>query len=115
MKTPTPPRKPRPPAKWRPTTPSKKAIQRGNKFLAPCLALAFVLAGSAVWAEPTDWALYTPSERMCAKTHESCEIARHAIWEGWLLGIPKGTFSVCQIHPDCFDPASNVIPGYHGR
>ncbi len=37
-------------------TPSKAAVKRGNKFLAPGLALAFVLAGSAV-AEPTDYVL----------------------------------------------------------
>ena len=30
-----PPRKGRPPVKWRPTTPSRKQVQRGNAFLKP--------------------------------------------------------------------------------
>ncbi len=80
------------------------------------LALAFVLAGSAVWAEPTDYVLVLPTgERVCAKSAETCVAARRAIERGWWPILPSGSGIRCEPHPGCFDPASNVIPGFNDR
>ncbi len=128
MKSAKPPRKPRPPAKWHPTTPTKKQVARGNKFLAPCLALAFVLAGSAVWADPTDYVLTVTQNGVdtliCAKSLPTCEAAREAIISGkWPIAEIDSKASrsdsraatSCRPSPGCFDPSSNVIPGFNAR
>ncbi len=85
------------------------------KALPPIIALAFVLAGSAV-AEPTDWALTVwrheaQLETICAKSLAACEAAREAIRTGrWPIADP-GAATSCRPSPMCFDPASNVIKG----
>ncbi len=56
------------------------------KASPPVVALAFVLAGSAVWAEPTDYVLEIDGGRVpgiCAKSETTCRGAIEAIRNGW--------------------------------
>ncbi len=88
------------------------------KASPPIIALAVVLAGSAV-AEPTDYVLVVTQNGVdtliCAKSLPTCEVAREAIRTGrWPIADP-GAATSCRPAPGCFDPASNVIRGFNGR
>ena len=87
-----------------------------DRLGAIALAAAFVLAGA------TDWGLVIsetgPTDSViCAKTQESCELAREAIRKGWLNrggdGIPRDTTTVCRPTPECFSEESNCIAGFN--
>lgn len=67
-----------------------------------------------VLAASTDWGLALPTETDCAKSQETCEMARYAITRGWLDGILPDTATRCEPMPQgCFSPESNVIRGYN--
>ncbi len=61
-----------------------------------------------------DYALIVPGQPpMCAKSSQSCEMARTAISKGWFLKeIPPDTPTSCAPSPGCFSTQSNCIVGY---
>lgn len=77
-------------------------------------ALWGALLAAAV-AGQGDYQLVVPStgEMMCAKSQETCILAKEAIFKGWLLEIPRGTRARCDPHPQCFSEQSNCIAGFN--
>lgn len=60
-----------------------------------------------------DYALLVGSERICAKSSETCEAARAAIAAGrWPITAPD-TPTRCEPAPNCFARDSNTIKGYN--
>ncbi len=118
-----PPTKPRPPAKWHPTRPTRAQVKRARDFLAPALlAFVVVLGTAAADSGDGDWELLIPGEPpICAKSSDACNEARDALAEGrWL---PVGAdpqhapfrYIICKPHPGCFPAASLTIPGYNDK
>lgn len=74
-----------------------------------CFAPVASTAGSS------DFELITPlSERICAKSHATCEAARAAVAKGWFLGeLPRDAVTECRPAPNCFTERSGCIEGYN--
>lgn len=75
------------------------------------------LAAFVVLAAASDWELRTdeaaPYDRACAKSQETCELARTAAIRGWLQGVRPGAVMACVPHPGCFSYESETIEGYN--
>jgi len=85
-------------------------MSRADSFLA-----GLVLAALLALAVP-DYELVVGSERICAKSAQTCAEAQEAIRAGRWPIAPKDAPSACIPRTDgCFAPASNCIEGYNCR
>jgi hypothetical protein len=78
-----------------------------TRLIPPALALAFALSCSAVWGEPTDWAIEPGT--ICSKSEATC---REAV-KGWLWPDLRGIELRCEPHPGCFEQRSLCIQNYN--
>lgn len=86
-----------------------------DRLIPIALAISFVTLAAA--AGTGDYVLVTPTERICAKDIESCELAREAIRKGWLQWAAPTANIWCEAMPGgrCFSDESNCIAGYNCR
>jgi hypothetical protein len=84
-----------------------------TRLIPPALALAFALSCSAVWGEPTDWAIEPGT--ICAKSEATCREAVKAVAKGWLWPDLRGIELRCEPHPGCFSREENVIRGFNDQ
>jgi hypothetical protein len=82
-----------------------------TRRLPPALALAVALSCSAVWGEPTDWAIEPGT--ICAKSEATCREAVKAVAKGWLWPDLRGIELRCERHANCFDQRSLCIHNYN--
>lgn len=87
----------------------------GLQDAAKCAALAI----GVVLAASSDWALVArdpagPATTICAKSQATCDLALHAIENGWFAPELRGSELACVPQADCFDDRSNCIIGYRG-
>lgn len=73
-----------------------------------------LLFSTLILAASSDYVLILPTgERICAKSAETCEVARAAIATGRWPIVPRGTPTRCTPAPGCFEPPSNCISGFN--
>jgi hypothetical protein len=102
----------------RESKPATERIKRGMTALASYAAIGLLVAGAAV-AGSGDYVLIVPLPEkpglhICAKSHESCEMAREAVRAGWFLEGLRDAPTRCEPDPNCFSDRSNCIPRYVG-
>ncbi len=81
-----------------------------NHALAVLCLGGFIAAAALDSNQPTDWALVSGDEIICAKSEQVCRTALNAIARGWWTPFAERP-ATCVPYPNCFPPRENFIKG----